>query len=176
MSHRLPRLILATLALLTGCGTPSVQAYRDNTPRLDLYQFFGGHTRAWGMFRDRKGQLIKRFTVDIDGRREGDVLILEERFLYADGTRQQRNWRLEPKGDGKWRGTAADVVGEAEGEVAGNALHWRYNLRLPVDGREWTVHFDDWMFLLDDHAMLNSARMSKFGFGLGEVSLFFRKE
>ena len=58
----------------------------------------------------------------------------------------------------------------------GNALHWRYVLRLPVGGREWAVDFDDWMFLVDEHTMLNSARMSKYGFGLGEVSLFFRKQ
>lgn len=128
------------------------------------------------MFRDRNGLLVKRFTVDITGRREGDALLLDERFVYADGTRQQRTWRLEPKGNGKWRGTAADVIGEAEGEVSGNALHWRYVLRLPVGGREWAVDFDDWMFLVDEHTMLNSARMSKYGFGLGEVSLFFRKQ
>lgn len=169
-------LLLTGLPLLASCSTPDIQSYRDNTPRLDLYQFFSGHTQAWGMFRDRSGKLIKRFSVDINGHRDGDALILDERFLYADGTRQQRSWRLVPKGDGKWRGTAADVIGEAQGEVAGNALHWRYSLRLPVDGREWAVDFDDWMFLQDMHTMLNSARMSKFGFGLGEVSLFFRKE
>ncbi|MCG8997243.1 DUF3833 domain-containing protein [Laribacter hongkongensis] len=170
------RLTALLVALLTGCSTPSVQDYRDNTPKLDLYRFFGGHTQAWGMFRDRNGLLVKRFTVDITGRREGDALLLDERFVYADGTRQQRTWRLEPKGNGKWRGTAADVIGEAEGEVSGNALHWRYVLRLPVGDREWAVDFDDWMFLVDEHTMLNSARMSKYGFGLGEVSLFFRKQ
>lgn len=176
MKRRLRAWGLAALGLLAGCSTPGVEIYRDNTPRLDLYQFFTGHTQAWGMFRDRNGQLLKRFTVDINGHRDGQALILEERFLYADGTRQQRNWRLEPTGNGKWRGTAADVVGEAEGEVAGNALHWRYALRLPVDGREWIVNFDDWMFLLDEHTLLNSAHMSKFGVGLGDVSLSFRKE
>ncbi|WP_293765947.1 DUF3833 domain-containing protein [uncultured Aquitalea sp.] len=173
---RLRKLLLAGLALLAGCGTSNVESYRDNTPKLDLYRFFTGHTQAWGMFRDRNGQLVKRFTVDINGRRDGDALILDERFVYADGARQQRSWRLEPKGNGQWRGTAPDVIGEAQGEVAGNALRWRYSLRLPVNGREWEVDFDDWMFLLDDRAMLNSARMSKFGLGLGEVSLFFRKE
>jgi hypothetical protein len=32
------------------------------------------------------------------------------------------------------------------------------------------------MFLQDEHTLLNSAHMSKFGIALGEVSLFFRKE
>lgn len=173
---RLRILLLTGLPLLASCSTPDIQSYRDNTPKLDLYQFFTGHTQAWGMFRDRNGKLIKRFSVDINGRRAGDVLILDERFVYADGTRQQRSWRLQPNGEGKWRGTAADVIGEAEGEVAGNALHWRYRLRLPVDGQVWDVDFDDWMFLQDKQTLLNSAHMSKFSIGLGEVSLFFRKE
>jgi hypothetical protein len=174
-ARTLIRALIATLAL-GACTTPAVDSYRDNKPELDLYRFFSGHSQAWGMFRDRNGKLVKRFTVELDGKRDGDALILDEHFLYADGTRQQRTWRLEPEGKGKWRGTAADVVGTAQGEVAGNALHWSYRLLLPVDGKVWNVDFDDWMFLVDEHSMLNTARMSKFGFTLGEVSLFFRKE
>ena len=77
--------------------------------------------------------------------------------------------------DGRWRGTAGDVVGEAVGEVAGNALNWRYTLKLPVDGKVYEVQFDDWMYLMDQNTLINRASMSKFGFELGEVTLFFRK-
>ena len=48
-------------------------------------------------------------------------------------------------------------------------------LALPVDGKVWNVDFDDWMFLIDDKIMLNRSAMSKFGFGLGEVTLSFTK-
>ena len=68
-----------------------------------------------------------------------------------------------------------DVVGEAIGEVAGNALRWRYVLALPVDGKTYHVDFDDWMFLMDDKVMLNRSYMSKWGFDLGEVILTFVK-
>ena len=68
-----------------------------------------------------------------------------------------------------------DVVGEAAGESAGNALRWGYTLALPVDGRIWHVQFDDWMFLMDGHTMINKAQMSKFGIRLGEVTLSFTK-
>lgn len=77
--------------------------------------------------------------------------------------------------DGSYRGTADDVVGEAIGEVAGNALRWRYVLALPVDGKTYHVDFDDWMFLMDDKVMLNRSYMSKWGFNLGEVTLTFVK-
>jgi hypothetical protein len=59
--------------------------------------------------------------------------------------------------------------------AAGNTLNWRYTLRLPVDGREIEVQFDDWMVLVDDQVMLNKAAMSKFGIHLGEVTLAFRR-
>lgn len=128
------------------------------------------------MFQKRSGEVIKRFHVAINGRREGDRLILDEDFTYSDGTRQKRVWTLRPDGPGRWRGTAADVVGEARGEVAGNALRWRYVLSLPVDGKVYQVDFDDWMYLLDERTLANRSFMTKFGFELGQVTLFFRKE
>ena len=81
--------------------------------------------------------------------------------------------KLQP--DGSFRGRADDVIGEAVGEVAGNALRWRYVLALPVDDKIYHVDFDDWMFLMDDKVMLNRSFMSKWGFRLGEVTLTFVK-
>ena len=78
-------------------------------------------------------------------------------------------------GDGRYTGRADDVVGEASGQTSGNAFRWGYTLALPVDGRVWHVQFDDWMFLIDDRVMLNRARMSKWGFQLGEVTLSFTR-
>ena len=48
-------------------------------------------------------------------------------------------------------------------------------LALPVDGTVYHVDFEDWMFLVDDKVMLNRAVMSKFGVGLGAVTLSFSK-
>jgi hypothetical protein len=120
--------------------------------------------------------VVKRFHVQIESRVEGQQLILDERFLYSDGTRQRRVWTLQPAGDGRWRGRADDVVGEASGEIAGNALRWRYRLDLPVDGRHWEVDLDDWMYLMDEDTMINRSSMSKLGVELGQVILFFRRE
>ena len=80
--------------------------------------------------------------------------------------------RLAEAGRG---GEEGERFGEALGEVAGNALRWRYVLALPVDGKVYNVDFDDWMFLVDERVMLNRAAMSKFGIHLGEVTLAFTK-
>jgi len=67
------------------------------------------------------------------------------------------------------------VIGEAHGESAGNAFHWKYTLDLPVGDSNYHVKFDDWMYLMDDKIMLNKSKMSKFGVYLGEVTLVFIK-
>ena len=100
---------------------------------------------------------------------------LDEDFTYTDGTTQKRVWTLTEIAPGRYSGIASDVIGQASGELAGNALNWRYTLALPVDGKIYHVQFDDWMYLMDDKVMLNRAQMSKFGIYLGEVTLAFYK-
>ena len=93
----------------------------------------------------------------------------------STGTTQRRIWRLTKHADGHYTGTADDVVGTARGQTQGNAFRWGYTLALPVDGKVYHVHFDDWMYLIDDRVMLNRATMSKFGVRLGEITLSFTK-
>jgi len=169
------RLWLAALAVLAGCSTLEPAAYRDERPALDLFGYFDGTVDAWGQFADRSGKVVRRFTVLIRGTVRGDQLTLEEDFSYSDGTQERRVWTITRTGEGRFRGTAADVVGEAEGRSAGNALNWRYVLALPVDGRTWHVTLDDWMFLHEGGVLLNRAEMSKFGIRLGEVFIAFRR-
>jgi hypothetical protein len=171
------RLVLLCLLLLglTACSGPDIRQYAGEQPRLELSDYLNGELEAWGMFQNRSGEVVKRFHVAMTGTWQGDVGTLDERFTYSDGTTERRVWTLRRQADGSWRGTAADVVGEAVGEVAGNALHWRYQLRLKVDGEEYLVDFDDWMFLMDQRVMLNRARMSKWGVELGQVTLSFYK-
>lgn len=170
------RLLLVFCVFLASCTNVEVGHYANEEPKLDLRQYFNGRVDAWGMFQKRSGEVIKRFHVAIDGRLEGDNLILDEHFTYSDGTTQNRIWTLRPDGPGRWRGTAGDVVGEASGEVSGNALRWRYVLSLPVDGTVYQVHLDDWMYLIDEKTLANRSFMSKWGFELGQVTLFMRKQ
>ena len=160
---------------LAGCSAPKPAQYAADRPALDPATYFNGRLDAWGMFQDRFGNVVKRFTVEMNCRWEGDTGTLEEDFLYADGTRERRVWTLRRVAPDRYIGTASDVVGDAQGQVAGNAFNWRYTLALPIDGRTWHVDFDDWMFLIDDRVMLNRAVMSKFGIRLGEVTLSFTK-
>ena len=168
-------LAAAGAAALAGCATPQVADYAGETPRLDLRQYFNGTIDAWGVFTDRAGKVIKRFTVVMDCSWQGSDGVLDEAFSYSDGTRQRRIWRLKQLDDGRYTGRADDVRGEATGQQLGNAFHWRYVLALPVEGKVVEVDMDDWMYLMSDRVMLNKASMSKFGLHLGDVTLSFAK-
>ena len=164
---------------LFACSSPSVTQYANEKPNLDLSEYFNGTIDAYGIFTDRSGEVKKRFTVllvaqwkVVDGKKVGT---LDESFEYSDGTKQKRIWTLTETAPGKYLGRADDVVGEALGESAGNALNWAYTLALPVDGTIYHVQFNDWMYLVTPKVMLNKAKMSKFGIDLGEVTLSFYK-
>jgi hypothetical protein len=167
-------LILCTF-LLTSCAMTDVQHYQGAKPVLDLEKYFAGTTDAWGMFQQRDGAVLKRFHVIIEGKKINGQLVLDERFTYDDGSKQQRIWRLTKQSDGSWSGLADDVKGEAVGHIAGNALNWRYTLLLPVDGKIYEMQMDDWMYLIDEDNMINRASMRKFGVEFGQVTLFFRR-
>ena len=166
---------LACTALLGACSTPQVQDYAAQTPTLELRDYFNGNVDAYGVFTDRSGKVVKRFTVVMNCTWTGDAGVLDEAFSYSDGSKQRRIWRLTRHADGHYTGLADDVVGTADGEQSGNTFHWTYTLALPVDGRVIDVQFDDWMYLMNDKVMLNKAAMRKWGVGLGEVTLSFYK-
>lgn len=168
--------LLAGTAVLTGCANPQVTDYAQERPLLELDRYFTGRVLAHGVFQKRNGAVARRFTVVMDCHWEGNQGVLDEAFTYSDGTSERRIWRLTKHADGRYTGRADDVVGEAQGQTSGNAFRWNYTLRLPVDGKEYEVQFDDWMFLVDDRVLLNRATMSKFGVTLGEVLLSFTKQ
>ena len=171
---------LAAALLVVACAGPTPADYAAEKPLLDLREYFNGNLVAHGIFTDRSGKVVRRFTVQLKGSWHGDEGVLDEAFTYSDGKTEKRVWHIrklpDVQGQARYSGQAGDVVGTAEGEAAGNALRWSYTLRLPVDGREIDVQFDDWMVLMDERVMLNKAVMSKFGVRLGEVTLSFYKQ
>lgn len=169
-------LLVLVLFLISGCSNMSVEQYRDSTPQLVLEDYFLGETKAWGIFQNRSGAIERQFTVDILGKMVDGNLVLEEDFIYADGTLDRRVWTINKIDDHHYEGRASDVIGHATGHVSGNALNWSYTLDLPYKDGTIEVQFDDWMFLQPDGVLLNKAKMTKFGFYLGEVTLVFQRK
>jgi hypothetical protein len=167
------------IALLTvlasSCASVTPDTYKAEKPVLVLENYFNGIVDGWGMFQDRSGQVIKRFTVVMRCTWTGDTGVLDEDFTYSDGTKEKRIWTIKRLPSNRYTGTASDVVGQADGQASGNALQWNYTLALKVGEKTYDVKMNDWMYLVDEKVMINRAAMSKFGVHLGDVTLSFTK-
>lgn len=167
---------LFVLIFLTGCSAVGMKQYGANSPKLDLFNYFLGETKGYGIVQDRKGTLTRQFTVDITGTIQVDgSLKLYEEFDWSDGEQSTRTWVISKNGEHLYSGRAEDVVSPAKGIAYGNVLNWQYLLNLKVDDSTWKIKFDDWMFLVTDQVMINRAKMSKFGLTVGEVTIVFQK-
>lgn len=154
----------------------SVQEYKDIKPNLELFEYFKGNTRGWGMFQTRNGKLKRQFVVDMQGTiNDQGHLVLDEDFVWDDGEKSKRVWTIQKDANNNYIGTAPDIVGTAKGQSSGNAFQWNYVMNLPVGDKTYKVKFQDWLFLQPDGVLLNRAKMSKFGLGLGEVFISFKK-
>lgn len=161
---------------LMSCGS-SLEKHKNFTPRFDLFDYFSGETTAWGMVKDIKGNQINRFHVAIKGEMlDEHTLRLVEDFDYVDGEKQQRIWVIKKTAANKYVGTADDIIGEAKGQVAGNALRWEYTFLLTTKNGDIKLKVDDWMFLQDGKHLFNVTEMKKFGLTLATVNIFFQKK
>lgn len=144
-------------------------------PNFRFERFFLGPVRGHGTFFDRFGRERRHFTVDTLGRWDGAVFVLEEEFLFDDGKRRRREWRIVPLADGRYEATAADVVGTAQGRIEGAIARWRYRLELPVGTRVWTLDFRDWLMLKTPRLVLNVAEARKWGIRVGQMVALFER-
>ena len=146
-------------------------------PQLDIYEYFLGRTTGWGMVQNRSGKVTRQFVVHIHGSLDPEKrLVLDESFDWSDGEKSTRTWKISKNGNGSFSGSAGDVAGTALGESAGNTLNWQYQLVVEVDGRNWKINMDDWMFLQRDNILINKTAMSKFGVHLGDITIVFSRE
>lgn len=172
------KLMLGLLALgLAACGGMKVEDFSGRQPVLTLESYFAGKSRAWGIFEDRFGRLRRQFVVDIEGSWDPvrQELTLVEDFVYDDGETERRIWTIRKTGPDRYEGTAPGVVGKATGRSAGNAFFWSYLFELKVGDGTWQVRFDDWLWQQDADVLINRAEVSKWGFQLGTLSIFFRR-
>ena len=170
-------LTLFIILLFTGCSQTDMKEFQNNTPKLDLFEFFAGETIAYGIFEDRFGNLKRQFRVNINGKIDNQILTLDEDFLYDDGEQAKRIWKIEKKIDNNqkiiYEGQADDVEGKASGLISGNALNWSYDIYLNIKGSDIKVHFNDWIYKQSEDLAINRAYVSKFGINIGSVTLVF---
>lgn len=168
--------LIAACISLFSCSSASIDDYTNTSPSLNLAAFFDGELTASGIVQDYSGKVTRKFTVTMDASWQGNKGELKEWFIYDDGEKQTRIWYLTDLGNGQFEGRADDILGVAEGQANGSALRWRYDMKLLVDGTEYEVEFDDWMFLVDNKTIINKSDINKFGIKVAEVTLVIQKK
>lgn len=166
---------LALLAPIVGCAAQTPTDFIAGTPQMQLEDYFNGDSTAYGLFLSRGGDVKRQFKVAMHGAWDGQILKLDEDFTYDDGERQQRHWTFRKTGANTWEGTAPDVIGTATGTWAGNAYEMHYTADVKTGDSTYRLNFDDWLFRESDRVVMNHAKVTKFGFDVGQVQLVFVK-
>ena len=170
-------LIVSILCFVfSGCSNNTLDYYGDKTRKLDLRTFFDGDVEGSGSLFDFQGRQTRSFKVTLKGTWDGDVGILEEWFVFDDGEKTQRKWKIVFSDKFKFTGSAEDVIGEATGRVNGNAFNLNYVLNIPYKGSTMNLSMDDWMYLVDEDTIINRTSMNKFGLEVGEIVLIMKKK
>jgi len=150
--------------------------FKGTEPTIKIEEYFNGKVKAWGLLQNRSGKVTRQFKADMFGKFENDILTLEENFYWTDGEKQKRTWKIEKLDDNNYKGSAPDVVGNAKGFQYGSAFKFEYDLLIPFKSKNIKVSFDDWIFKQDEKVAINRATLTKFGFKVGELTVFFLKD
>jgi len=165
------------LMFFTSCSQmPTFESFNDKKPMINIKDYFNGDMEAWGILQSRSGEVKRRFTVKMIGSWVGDVGTLKEYFEFDNGEKQERIWTLTLDGKNTFKGKAADVIGIAEGQQHGNGINMKYTLRVPVDTTTYDIKINDWLILLDERRLINISELTKFGFNVGRLTIFFEKK
>ncbi len=174
-----PILLIISLILITNCSNNNSmkpEDFKNKKPRLIIEEYLSGNVKAWGVLQNRSGKVIRQFSAELNGKWDGNQLILDEKFDWDDGEIQTRQWQINKIDENYYEGTAGDVVGKAKGYSYGPAFKFEYVLLVPVKGKEIKITFDDWIFKQDDRVAINRATMTKFGFKVAELTVVFIKD
>ena len=164
------------MSVAAGCSQVRVSDYSDLEPRMELEEFFTGTLVAHGVVKNRGGRVIRTFNADIAAHWQDGEGTLDEDFVFDDGERDRRVWTLTPVAQGRYTGSAGDVVGEGRLQVAGNSVFLDYVLRVPYGDGTVDVRVDDRMYLLAPGVLLNESIMSKFGVEVGSILLVILRQ
>ncbi len=149
--------------------------YDAKGPSLDLRHHLNGPLLCEGVLYGPTGRVTSRFVADMDVAWDGNVGTMKERFVYDDGSVQNRCWTLALGNDGSVKATAPDVVGEGEGMAKGHALQLKYKIKLGEDAGGHVLDAVDWMYLIENGTIMNRSQFRKFGIKVAELVATMRK-
>ena len=143
--------------------------YAGAGPEFDIRQHLNGPILCEGVIYGPTGRVTSRFVAEMEGRWEGNVGILTEKFRYDSGDVQNREWTLTLGNDGAIKANAPDVIGEGSGQQTGPNVMLNYRIKLPESSGGHVLNAIDWMYLVENGAIINRSQFRKFGIKVAEL-------
>jgi len=147
----------------------SPEDYEAQGPQFDLREHLNGPIVCEGVVYGPTGRVSSRFVAEMEGRWDGNVGTLTERFKYDSGSVQNREWHLTVGRDGAIKAEAQDVVGTGSGKQTGRGVLLNYRIQLPKESGGHLLDATDWMYLVENGAIINRSQFRKFGFQVAEL-------
>jgi hypothetical protein len=146
------------------------------TDAFNPVRFFTGHVTSWGVLENRGGQPVGIITTDCEGVADGAGRLRMVQVLHREGApASTRVWQMAQTGAASFTATANDMAGSAGGLAAGRAFHWRWVLENSPGNPLENVTMEQWMYQMDDGAVMIRTVVSKLGVTVLQVSEVFRK-
>lgn len=167
--------VVAAFALASCASRPAIPEEADAARPFVIERDLAGKTVGRGRFTSITGA-DRAFTAYLDGAFDGGTLTLVEDFVYDDGEKDRKTWRLTRQTNGEWSGTREDVVGTARGWQDGPAFRLEYLIDIPSkNGSSRRVGFRDVLVLRADGVVYNKAKVGWRGLAVGGVELEIRR-
>ncbi len=153
-----------------------ISDFNATTPEYRPEDFLAARLEGWGVLERITGGLQMRFTVQAEGRFDGAELAFRETWTFDDGHVDTLNWRIRPVGDGRYVGAEYRLDGQAEGDQAGCAFHWRYSRDVPQkDGSSMKLNFNDWFYRIDDRVVMAKGTAGRLGVPFATAHVVYRR-
>ena len=71
---------------ITSCSSNNSmkpEDFKDKKPRLIIEDYLSGQVKAWGVLQNRSGKVTRQFSAILDGKWDGQELILDETFILS---------------------------------------------------------------------------------------------
>lgn len=158
-----------------------IKDFAGTSPELRPEEFLSGDLEGWGVVERVTGGLQQRFTVKAHGSWDdaAGVLNFVETWTFDDGRQDTLSWRIERRATGQYAGAEPRLEGEAEGEAAGCAFHWRYTRDTPqgdpAEDKSMVLNFNDWFFRIDERVVMVRGSAGRAGIPFSIIHAAYRR-
>jgi len=160
-----------------------IEDFNGTSPELRPEDFLAGDLEGWGVVERVTGGLQQRFTVRACGSWDeaAQLLSFTETWTFDDGRQDTLSWRIIRRAEGRYAGHEPRLEGEAEGERAGCAFHWRYTRDTPQKGGEpgvetsMVLNFNDWFYRIDERVVMIRGSAGRAGLPFAILHATYRR-